>query len=69
MSAPAAIQTGRPQSGGCLKCGETGHWARDCQAPREKWLPRNGTQDGPAARTGAEMATDPAANLGEGQEK
>ncbi len=38
MSAPAVI---RPQTGGCLKCGEKGHWARDCTAPREKWIARD----------------------------
>jgi Zinc knuckle len=38
MSAQAA---NRPQIGGCLKCGEKGHWARDCTAPREKWLSRD----------------------------
>lgn len=38
MSAQAV---NRPQTGGCLKCGEKGHWARDCTAPREKWLSRD----------------------------
>ena len=70
MSAAVGTQITRPNTGGCLKCGEQGHWARDCQAPREKWLARNGTQDNPATQRQAPgTGSDPAAAQGEEQEK
>jgi len=66
MSAQAA---NRPQTGGCLKCGEKGHWARDCTAPREKWLPRDYQSQQNNAN---QAATQDGANgdlTAEGQEK
>lgn len=44
-------------SQGCLKCGQPGHWARDCTAPKDQWLPRQpknvpGNENMPAGDNG-----------------
>lgn len=37
--------TAAKRGSGCLKCGEGGHWARDCPAPPEKWLKNRSGED------------------------
>lgn len=49
-SSRASVMSGKP----CYKCGKTGHWARDCTAPRELQLSK---EDADALRANGTMTT------------